>query len=130
MHQILPAVAFCFLLNSTTNAGEPLFPDGTPASEQGGLMILRGFANSLKPPAMLIVEGVGAGALDLARHLSVLVWVELDAAARRTRALSRRGRDIGAPQWPRWAEQEDRFFAEAETRERADFVVDTSGTAR
>ena len=79
---------------------------------------------TLAPPAYLIVEGTGAGALALAPYTSVLVWLELPAALRRARALARRDGELYAPQWERWALQEDAFFERERPRERADLVID------
>jgi hypothetical protein len=75
---------------------------------------------SLEPPAELIVEGVGAGALALAPFTSVLVWIELDEDARREHALEERGdRAIYEPHWERWARQEEEHYARERTWERA-----------
>jgi hypothetical protein len=40
MGRILALATCCSLFSATTNAGEPIFPDGTPASQQGGLVII------------------------------------------------------------------------------------------
>ena len=56
----------------------------------------------LEPPELLIVEGVGAGARAAAAFASVLVWLELDAALRRERALARDG-EVFRPYWSTWA---------------------------
>ncbi|HEY7966776.1 MAG TPA: hypothetical protein VID68_07095 [Solirubrobacteraceae bacterium] len=75
---------------------------------------------TLEPPAVLIVEGVGAGAFSLSPFTSVLVWIELDPATRRRRALDARGdRAIFAPHWERWARQEDQHYARERTSQRA-----------
>ena len=79
---------------------------------------------TLAPPAYLIVEGTGAGARALAPYTSVLVWLELPTALRRARALARRDGELYAPQWERWARQEDAFFERERPRERADLVID------
>ena len=76
---------------------------------------------------LVVVEGVGSGALPAARRATVLVWVEApyDAAdatagwsATATRSL---------PTGRRWARAEEVHFAEHRTRERADVVVDGTG---
>ena len=41
MRRSLTLFACCFLLAASVRGAEPIFPDGTPASLQGGLMILR-----------------------------------------------------------------------------------------
>ncbi|HEY5389766.1 MAG TPA: hypothetical protein VIJ83_04360, partial [Solirubrobacteraceae bacterium] len=75
---------------------------------------------SLEPPAELIVEGVGAGALALAPFTSVLVWIELDDEERRRQAFDERGdRSIYEPHWERWARQEEEHYARERTWERA-----------
>jgi uridine kinase len=75
--------------------------------------------HEIDPRRALIVEG--SGALSAAnRALATLgVWVELDEATRRARALARDG-DLYAPHWDEWAAQEQRFFE----RERPDLLAD------
>ncbi|HXR14517.1 MAG TPA: hypothetical protein VN740_07630 [Solirubrobacteraceae bacterium] len=78
----------------------------------------------LEPPAALVLEGVGAGARELARYTSVLVWLELAEGARRERALHNRGdRELYAPHWERWARQEEAYIERERPRERADVVL-------
>ena len=79
---------------------------------------------ALAPPALLIVEGAGAGARALAPYTSVLAWLELPPARRRERALARRYGELYAPHWERWARQEDAFVARERPQERADLVID------
>jgi uridine kinase len=81
-------------------------------------------------PPVLIVEGVGAGSLPCAPYLSLLVWVEAPAAVRFGRGMARDGESY-RPHWQRWADQEDRLFAEHDPRGRADLRLDTqeSGVA-
>jgi uridine kinase len=75
----------------------------------------------LEPPAILVVEGVGAGSLRAAPHTSVLVWLECDEARRRERVRERRAADL--EQWERWAARE-RDYVEAERpAQRADLVI-------
>lgn len=76
---------------------------------------------TLEPPELLIVEGVGVGAQELAPYTSLLVWLELDAPARRERARARRAPD--APQWERWAVQEEEYVGRERPAERADLVL-------
>ncbi|MBX3100847.1 MAG: ATP-binding protein [Salinibacterium sp.] len=78
--------------------------------------------NSLDPDRPLIVEGVGAlsrASRDLADRA---LWVELDGATRKDRALARD--DYFAAHWDRWAEHEDRFIARENPRVLADTIVD------
>jgi uridine kinase len=74
------------------------------------------------PSPILIVEGVGAGARRAAAFESVLVWLEVPAAARKQRALDRDGAAF-APYWDRWAAQEDAMIDRDRTPERADIVI-------
>jgi uridine kinase len=77
---------------------------------------------AIEPPGILIVEGVGAGALRAAAFESVLVWLEVPALVRKRRALDRDGATF-APYWDRWAAQEDAALARDRTPERADIVI-------
>ena len=76
----------------------------------------------LEPPAVLIVEGVGAGARRAASFHSLLVWLEVPASVRKGRALNRDGETF-APYWDRWAAQEDLMLARERTPDRADLVL-------
>ena len=81
------------------------------------------------PAAALVVEG--SGALSRAsRTLATLgVWVELDAAERRRRAIARDG-ELYEANWDRWAEQEA-CFAERERPVRlADVEIDGRSIAQ
>lgn len=77
----------------------------------------------LEPPAVLIVEGVGAGARRAAAYESLLVWLEVSPAVRKKRALDRDGETF-APHWDRWAAQEDAMLARERTPDRAGLVID------
>lgn len=79
----------------------------------------------LAPSDLLVVEGVGAGARRPAGFASLLVWLELEAPARRARALARDA-DAYRPHWERWAQQEDSLLARERTWERADLLVTTA----
>jgi hypothetical protein len=74
-------------------------------------------------PPVLVLEGVGAGALPVAPFLSVLVWIEVPDALRRDRALTRDG-DTYAPFWDAWAAQEAALLAGDDIRSRADVVIE------
>lgn len=77
----------------------------------------------LPPVPLLLIEGVGAGALAAAAHLSVIVWVEAPEELRHRRALARDG-ELFAENWDRWAAQEERYLASDRTPERADAIVE------
>ena len=69
----------------------------------------------LDPAPLIVVEGVGAGALAAAPHLSALVWVELPERA---------GAELYTDElWARWAAQEDEYLAADDPAARADLVV-------
>jgi uridine kinase len=76
----------------------------------------------LQPPPLLIVEGVGAGALAAAPHVGLLAWLELSEAARRERAMDRDGSLYGG-HWDMWRAQEDVYLEVNRTAERADVVI-------
>jgi uridine kinase len=78
---------------------------------------------ALEPPAVLIVEGVGAGARRAAAYESALVWMEAPASVRKKRALDRDGETF-APYWDAWAAHEDAMLARERTPLRADVTVD------
>jgi uridine kinase len=78
----------------------------------------------LDPPPLLVVEGVGAGALAAAPYLSALVWVELAEQQRRRRALERDGAELYTPaRWAAWAAQEEDYLASDRPAQRADLVL-------
>lgn len=71
----------------------------------------------------IIVEGAGALTRRSAALATLRVWVELDAATRKQRALARDG-DTYAPHWDRWAAQEDEHLARENPRDLADLVIE------
>jgi len=83
---------------------------------------------TLHPAPLLVVEGVGAGALPAAGRATLLVWVEAPHDLRMRRGIERDG-ELFASQWERWAAAEAAHFADQRTRERADVVVDGTGRA-
>ncbi len=76
----------------------------------------------LEPPALLVVEGVGAGARRAAVYASVLIWLEVPEAERRRRAMARDG-ETYRPHWDRWAAQEEAMLARERPWERATCVL-------
>jgi uridine kinase len=78
--------------------------------------------HDLDPDRALIVEGVGALSRASKPLADRALWVELDDATRKLRALERD--DYYAPYWDRWARQEGRFIARENPRSLADIIVD------
>jgi hypothetical protein len=76
----------------------------------------------LDAPPLLIVEGVGAGALAAAPQISLLAWLELSEAARRERAMARDG-SLYAGHWEMWRAQEEVYLAANRPAERADVII-------
>lgn len=73
--------------------------------------------------APLIVEGVGTLSRASRELAELTLWVELDADARKSRALARDG-DAFAPHWDQWARDEDDFIAREHPHDLADVVID------
>jgi len=83
---------------------------------------------SVPAPPLLVIEGVGSGSRSHETWCTVLVWVEVDdAQARLARGMARDGEPM-RHHWERWMRDEDEHFARERTRERADVLVDGSGT--
>jgi uridine kinase len=80
------------------------------------------------PVDLLIIEGVGAGALEYAALISLLVWVEASAPLRLERGLERDGEGMRR-HWEEWMVAEQSHFEVNHTRERADLVVDGGPTS-
>ncbi len=70
----------------------------------------------------LVVEGSGVLSRANRALASFAIWVELDDAERRRRALERDG-ETYAPHWDRWAAQEAAFVEREHPAELADAVV-------
>ena len=85
-------------------------------------------SHHLGVPDMLVVEGVGSGAREVADGRGLLIWVEAPRDERHRRGMER---DSGAyrPFWERWARQEKAHFAAERTRNRADLRVDGAPAA-
>lgn len=82
------------------------------------------------PARPLVVEGCGSLSAEALSLAALGVWIELDAAERRRRALARDG-DLFAPHWERWALQEREFAEWEDPRSLADLEIDgrLAGTA-
>lgn len=76
----------------------------------------------LRAEGVIVIEGVGAGALAAAPYLSALVWMDAPAAERRRRAMARDG-ELFKPHWDRWTTQEDDYLATDRAPARADLVI-------
>ncbi|MCU1529331.1 MAG: hypothetical protein JWP75_3094 [Frondihabitans sp.] len=82
---------------------------------------------ALDSSAPLVVEGAGSLTPASARHATLRVWLELDTATRRARALARDGGTY-EPWWDVWAAQEDEHIERNDPRSLAD-VVQVSSSA-
>lgn len=71
----------------------------------------------------IIIEGVGAISRESKPLADLALWVELDDATRKRRALARDG-DTYAPHWDRWAAQEVAFIEREQPRALADVIVE------
>lgn len=83
--------------------------------------------HSIDPSRTLIVEGVGAIGRASRPLADYALWVELDDATRKTRALARD--QYFAEHWEHWAAQEERLIAREQPRALADAVVDGNAVA-
>ncbi len=79
---------------------------------------------ALRPADVLLVEGVGSGSRACRAAGDLLVWVQATTEVRHARAMDRDG-DSYAPNWTRWAEQEDRYLRAEDPEGSADLVVVT-----
>ena len=78
--------------------------------------------HELSAAGTVVIEGVGAISRASRPLADVAIWVELDDASRRVRALERDG-DAYAPYWDRWAAHEVEFIARENPASRATVVV-------
>ncbi|MGV8895964.1 MAG: ATP-binding protein [Rhodoglobus sp.] len=83
--------------------------------------------HQLDASAPIIIEGVGAISRTSRPLVDVAVWVELDDATRKVRALERDG-DAYAPYWDRWAAQEELFISRENPRRLSTLRVDGTDT--
>jgi uridine kinase len=79
--------------------------------------------HTLDPSRPIVVEGCGALSAANRKLATLGLWVELDDATRKRRALLRDG-DSYAPHWDDWAVQEEAFIAREQPIQRADAIVD------
>jgi uridine kinase len=78
--------------------------------------------HTLDPTRPIVVEGCGALSIENRRVATLGLWVDLDDATRKARALARDGASY-APHWDEWAAQEEIFIARESPRERADAII-------
>jgi uridine kinase len=77
--------------------------------------------HDLDPERAIVIEGCGSLSAGSRRLATSAIWIDLDPATRKARALARDG-DTYAPHWNRWAAQEDAFIARENPRALADTV--------
>ena len=73
---------------------------------------------------LLVLEGVGSGALAYADLVTTLVWLEADEDVRLARGVARDG-VASREHLVRWMADEAPYLTEQRTRDRADFVIHT-----
>ncbi len=105
------------------------FHRGDPVSFRPPRWAEHGRQGSIEVPArcpLLIIEGVGAGRLEVSDLIDALVWVQADQQEAERRSLAR----VGQPGGPRtvgdhreWMAEEEPFLAAERPWERADLLV-------
>ncbi len=82
--------------------------------------------HDVSPVDLVVLEGVGAGALDYAERITTLVWMDAPSEVRLDRGMARDRELYGTSDeaaWLRWRADEDALLTAHRTRERADLVV-------
>lgn len=82
--------------------------------------------HAVQPVELLILEGVGSGAPELAEHRSTLVFVRAPDELRLSRGLARDG-EAARDNWTTWMADEQRHFESSGTECDADLHVDELG---
>jgi len=77
--------------------------------------------HTLDPTRPIIVEGVGSISSTSRPLADRAIWLELDTAARKARALARDG-ELYAPHWESWAAQEELLLESENPRALADEI--------
>lgn len=80
---------------------------------------------SLPYTRVLIVEGVGAGCVEVRRHASALYFLDADPVAARERVIARDGAAVAA-HIEQWQRKEAEHFAANGTREAASILLPAS----
>jgi uridine kinase len=79
----------------------------------------------LDPSQAIIVEGCGALTRESRALAGLAIWIDLDQATRRDRALARDGA-VFATHWEEWATQEAAHWLADHPRELADLTLDVT----
>lgn len=79
--------------------------------------------HTIEPAPIVIIEGVSAGRIEWAAHLSFVIWIETPRKERLRRGVERDGTEA-LGDWEFWMSEEDAHYECDPTRERADAVVD------
>lgn len=74
---------------------------------------------ALPTSGRVLIEGCGAGAREIARFTSALIWLDADTNVRYERAMARE-RDVFEPYWHMWSQQEAQMLQREKTPQRAD----------
>ena len=78
---------------------------------------------TVEPAPIIIVEGVSAGRIEWAAHLSFVIWIETPRDERLRRGIERDGAEA-VGDWERWISEEEAHYEKDPTRARADLVLD------
>jgi len=74
---------------------------------------------ALPTSGRVLIEGCGAGAREIARFTSALIWLDADTDVRYERAMARE-REVFEPYWHMWSQQEAQMLRREKTPQRAD----------
>ncbi len=78
----------------------------------------------LKPPQILILEGVGSARSCVREFTMATIWIEVDRALGIQRVLARDGEEIET-HMKQWLIDQEIYFTTDKTRESADFILST-----
>lgn len=76
---------------------------------------------------IVVIEGCGAAPRTIDQSVALIIWVEAPDAERLRRGLQRDGASM-EPHWREWMLDEAAFYAENDTRHRADVRIDGWGS--
>ena len=102
---------------------------GEPAHYQRYDWVDRALAewHTIAPVPIVIIEGVSSARREWRQHLAFVCWMETGRDVRLRRGLDRDG-DDALPLWNEWMANEDRHFADDDSRAAADLLVDGDPT--